>query len=68
MTFDESRPLTASDLAVVTQRGRLRLVPWFCRKGFLSREAAADMPLWHRSGYSGDARVGISLADRDMPE
>ena len=39
VTFHAARPLTASDLATVTQRVRLRLVRWFRRKGFLSREA-----------------------------
>jgi hypothetical protein len=34
VTFHAARPLTASDLATVTQRVRLRLVRWFCRKGF----------------------------------
>ena len=42
VTFHAARPLTASDLATVIQRVRLRLVRWFLRKGFLSREAAAD--------------------------
>jgi len=52
----------------VTQRVRLRLVRWFRRKGFLSREAAADMLIWQHSGFSVDASVRISLADRDVPE
>ena len=67
VTFHAARPLTASDLATVTQRVRLRLVRWFRRKGFLSREAAADMLTWQHSGFSVDASVRISLADRDVP-
>jgi len=67
VTFHAARPLTASDLAAVTQRVRLRLVRWFRRKGFLSREAAADMLIWQHSGFSVDASVRISLADRDVP-
>jgi hypothetical protein len=67
VTFHAARPLTASDLAAVTQRVRLRLVRRFCRKGFLSREAAADMLTWQHSGLSVDASVRISLADRDVP-
>jgi hypothetical protein len=39
----------------------------FRRKGFLSREAAADMLTWPHSGFSVDASVRISLADRDVP-
>ena len=68
VTFHAVRPLSAADLATVTQRVRRRLVRWFCRKGFLSREAAADMLTWQHSGFSVDASVRISLADRDVPE
>ena len=67
VTFHAARPLTAADLAKVTQQVRLRLVRWFRRKGFLSREAAADMLTWQHSGFSVDASVRISLADRDVP-
>jgi hypothetical protein len=67
VTFHAARPLTALDLAAVTQRVRLRLVRRFCRKGFLSREAAADMLTWQHSGFSVDASVRISLADREVP-
>jgi hypothetical protein len=67
VTFHAARPLTASGLVAVTQRVRLRLVRWFRRKGFLSREAAADMLIWQHSGFSVDASVRISLADRDVP-
>jgi hypothetical protein len=66
VTFHAARPLTASDLAAVTQRVRLRLVRWFRRKVFFSREAAADMLTWQHSGFSVDASVRISLADRDV--
>ena len=67
VTFHAGRPLTASDLIAVNQRVRLRLVRRFRRQGFLSREAAADMLAWQRSGFSVDASVRISLADRDVP-
>ena len=67
VTFHAARPLTASDLAAVSQQVRLRLVRLFRRKGFLSREAAADMLTWQHSGFSVDASVRISLADRDVP-
>jgi len=43
LTFYATRPLTALDLAAVTQPVRLRLMRLFRRKGFLSREATADM-------------------------
>jgi len=68
VTFHAVRPLSAADLATLTQRVRRRLVRWCCRKGFLSREAAADMLTWQHSGFSVDASVRISLADRDVPE
>jgi len=55
VTFHAARPLTASDLAAVSQQVRLRLVRWFRRKGFLSRKAAADMLTWQHSGFSVDA-------------
>ena len=67
VAFHPARPLSSADLATVTQRVRLRLVRWFRRKGFLSREAAADMLIWQHSGFSVDASVRISLADRDVP-
>ena len=59
VTFHAVRPLSAADLAKVTQRVRLRLVRWCCRKGFLSREAAAEMLGWQHSGFSVDASVRI---------
>ena len=65
--FHSARPLSASDLATVTQRVRRRLVRWFCRKGFLGREAAADMLAWQHSGFSVDASVRIAPSDRDVP-
>ena len=68
VTFQAVRPLSAADLATLTQRVRRRLVRWCCRKGLLSREAAADMLAWQHSGFSVDASVRISLADRDVPE
>jgi len=67
VTFYAARPLTASDLTTVTQRVRLRLVRWFRREGVLSGEAAAHMLTWKHSGFSVDASVRISLADRDVP-
>ena len=65
--FHSARPLSASDLAAVTQRVRRRLVRWFCRQGFLRREAAADMLAWQHSGFSVDASVRISPDDQDVP-
>jgi len=67
VTFHAARPLTASDLTAVSQQVRLRLVRWFRREGFLSGEAAAHMLTWKHSGFSVDASVRISLADRDVP-
>ena len=67
VAFHPARPLSSADLATVTQRVRRRLVRWFRRKGFLSREAAADMLTWQHSRFSVDASVRIVLADRDVP-
>jgi hypothetical protein len=66
VTFHAARPLTALDLAAVSQRVRLRLVRLFRRKGFLSREAAADMLTRQHSGFSVDASVRSLLSDRDV--
>ncbi len=65
--FHSARPLSPADLATVTQRVRRRLVRWFCRKGLLSREAAAEMLAWQHSGFSVDASVRISSSDRVVP-
>ena len=65
--FRAARTLSSADLATVTQRVRRRLVRWFCRKGFLSREAATAMLAWQHSGFSVDASVRISPSDRDVP-
>ena len=65
--FHAARPLSAADLATVTQRVRQRLVRWFCRQKLLSREAATDMLAWQHSGFSVDASVRISPSDRDVP-
>ncbi len=65
--FHAARPLSPADLATVTQRVRRRFVRWFCRKGFLSHEAATDMLAWQHSGFSVDASVRISPSDRDVP-
>jgi len=67
VAFHQARPLSAAGLATVTERVRRRLVRWFRRKKFLSREAAADMLAWQHSGFSVDASVRISLQDRDVP-
>ena len=64
--FYAARPLSPADVATVTRRVR-RLVRWFCRKGFLSREATADMLAWQHSGFSVDASVRISPSDHDVP-
>ena len=67
LAFHSARPLSAADLATVTQRVRRRFVRWFYRQKFLSREATADMLAWQHSGFSVDASVRISPSDRDVP-
>ena len=59
------RPLTADDLATLTEKVRRRVIHWFTRLGFLDADAAADMLAWKKSGFSVDASVRITLNDRD---
>ena len=40
------RPLTADDLATLTEKVRRRVIHWFKRLGFLDADAAADMLAW----------------------
>jgi len=63
--FIPSRPITAADLAAVTERVRRRVIRWFRHAGLLDAHAAADMLAWVNSGFSVDASVGITLLDRD---
>ncbi len=65
--FLPARPLTAADLAALTERVRRRVIRWFRRKGLLDAAAAADMLAWEHSGFSIDASVRITLLDRDVP-
>jgi hypothetical protein len=65
--FLPARPITPTDLAVLTERVRTRLVRWFLRHGLLDAEAAADMLAWENSGFSVDASVRVTLLDRDVP-
>ena len=67
LRFHATRPLSAADLATLTERVRRRFVRWFCRQKFLSREAAADMLAWQHSGFSVDASVRICPSDRHVP-
>ena len=65
--FIPSRPITAADLAAVTERVRRRVIRWFRHAGLLDANAAADMLAWENSGFSVDASVRITLVDRDVP-
>ncbi|NCA11965.1 hypothetical protein EBR56_09200, partial [bacterium] len=65
--FLAARPLTAADLAALTERVRRRVIAFFKRQGFLDAHAAADMLAWEHSGFSIDASVRITLLDRDVP-
>jgi hypothetical protein len=65
--FLPARPLTAADLAALTERVRRRVIAFFKRQGFLDAHAAADMLAWENSGFSVDASVRITLLDRDVP-
>ncbi|MEI6506112.1 MAG: transposase [Planctomycetota bacterium] len=62
-TFLQARPVTAADLAALTERVRRRVIRWFR----LTRLLAADMLAWVNSGFSVDASVRITVLDRDVP-
>jgi len=66
-TFLPARPVTAADLAALTERVRRRVIRWFRLAGLLDSTAAADMLAWENSGFSIDASVRITLIDRDVP-
>jgi hypothetical protein len=65
--FLPARPITPADLAALTERVCRRTIRWFRLAGLLDAAAAADMLAWENSGFSGDARVRITLVDRDVP-
>jgi hypothetical protein len=67
-TFLPARPVTAADLAALTERVRRRVIRWFRLARLLDAAAAADMLAWENSGFSVDASVRITLIDRDVPE
>jgi hypothetical protein len=66
-TFLPARPVTAADLAALTERVRRRVIRWFRLARLLDAAAAADMLAWENSGFSVDASVRITLLDRDVP-
>ncbi len=66
-TFLSARPVTAADLAALTERVRRRVIRWFRMQRLLDAAAAADMLGWEHSGFSVDASVRITLIDRDVP-
>ena len=66
-TFLPARPITAADLAALTERVRRRTIRWFRLAGLLDAAAAAEMLAWENSGFSVDASVRITLIDRDVP-
>jgi hypothetical protein len=66
-TFLPARPVTAADLAALTERVRRRVIHWFRLVRVLDAAAAADMLAWENSGFSVDASVRITLIDRDVP-
>jgi hypothetical protein len=65
--FLPARPINQADLAALTERVRRRVIRWFRMQRLLDGAAAADMLTWENSGFSVDASVRITLADRDMP-
>jgi hypothetical protein len=66
-TFLPARPVTAADLAALTERVRRRVIRWFRLARLLDAAAAADMLAWENTGFSVDASVRITLIDRDVP-
>jgi hypothetical protein len=66
-TFLPARPVTAADLAALTERVRRRVIRWFRLARLLDAAAAADILAWENSGVSVDVSVRITLFDRDVP-
>jgi hypothetical protein len=60
-TFLPARPITAADLAALTERVRRRVIRWFRLARLLDVAAAADMLARKNSGFSVDASVRITL-------
>ena len=65
--FLPARPITAADLAALTERVRRRVIRWFRLTRLIDAAAAAEMLAWEDSGFSIDASVRITLIDRDVP-
>jgi len=65
--FLPARPITQTDLAVLTERVRRRVIRWFRLARLIDATAAADMLTWENSGFSVDASVRIAMIDRDVP-
>jgi hypothetical protein len=59
--FLPARPVTAADLAALTERVRRRVIRWFRLTRLLDAAAAADMLAWENSGFSIDASVRVTL-------
>jgi hypothetical protein len=60
-TFLPARPVSAADVAALTERVRRRVIRWFRLTRLLDAAAAADMLAWENSGFSVDASVRITL-------
>ena len=65
--FFPAQPITATDLATLTERVRCRVVRWSRMQRLLDADAAAAMLRRENSGVSVDASVRITLIDRDVP-
>jgi hypothetical protein len=59
--FLPARPITAADVAALTERVRRRVIRWFRLTRLLDAAAAADLLAWENSGFSVDASVRITL-------
>jgi hypothetical protein len=63
-TFLPARPVTAADVAALTERVRRRVIRWFRLARLLDSAAAADMLAWENSGFSGPEAAGLREAPR----
>ena len=59
--FLPTGPLTAADLAALTEQIRRRVICWFKRQGFLDKQAATAMLAWAHGGFSIDASVRTTI-------
>ncbi|WPL14899.1 Putative transposase [Thiorhodovibrio litoralis] len=62
--FHPAAELTADDLAIISERVRVRVLRRFARHGLIEPNDVREMLAWDNSGFSLDAEVCIAAQDR----